>query len=76
MNWQDQAAERVAQWILRHPAWVWYAAFLFCVGCFASAAYLIGSIFSPQWAWIAAVVVAGAALLSLAVKVVVRLLKD
>lgn len=75
-NWQDQAAERVAQWILRRPIWFQFAAYLLIVGCFAGIAYLFAYMSSSRYAWIAAVVVAGAALLSLAVKVVIRLLKD
>lgn len=71
-NWQDRAAERVAQWILRRPVWFQFTAYLFIVGCFASAAYLFASIFSPRYAWIAVVVVAGGLLTSLVVKVIIK----
>ena len=43
------------------------------VGCFASAAYLFACVSSPRYAWIAAVVVAGGLLLSLVIKVIVKL---
>lgn len=74
-RWQDQAAERVAQWILHRPVWFQFAAFLFIVSCAAGIAYLFAYASSPRYAWIASVVVAGGALLSLAVKVGIRLFK-
>lgn len=72
-NWQDQATERVAQWILRRPVWVQFAAYLFIIGCAAGIAYLFAWMSSPRYAWVAAVVVTGGALLSLVVKVVIKL---
>lgn len=71
-SWQDQAAERVAQWILRRPIWFQFAAYLFIVGCFAGIAYLFACVSLPRYAWIAAVVVAGGLLTSLVVKVIIK----